>query len=52
MSKKKRQGLADKEQSDCFKETARHIGADETGKTFERVFKKIVPPKKPIRRRK
>jgi hypothetical protein len=28
-----------------FKDTARELGADESGETFERAFKKIVPPK-------
>lgn len=37
--------LTDKEQSERFKEAARIAGADETGDTFERLFRKIVPPK-------
>lgn len=37
--------LTDKEQSDRFKEAARIAGADETGDTFERAFRKLVPPK-------
>jgi hypothetical protein len=32
------------EQSERFKETARKLGADESGETFERTFEKIVPP--------
>ena len=35
-------------QSRRFKEAARAIGADESGETFERAFRKIVPPKKTI----
>lgn len=30
-----------------FVEAAREAGADETGKEFERAFRKIVPPKLP-----
>jgi hypothetical protein len=37
----------DQKQSQRFIETAREIGADETGEAFERAFKKIVPPKRP-----
>ena len=33
-------------QSERFKETARKLGADESGKKFERMFKKIVRPKR------
>ena len=36
-----------KPQRERFIEKAREIGSDESGKTFERAFKKIVPPKKP-----
>jgi len=35
----------DKRQFERFKETARAIGVDESGKTFEDAFRKIVPPK-------
>ncbi len=45
MSPKSKQD--DPAQSKRFIETARKIGADETGAEFERAFKKIVPPKKP-----
>lgn len=34
------------DQSARFIEAARQAGADETGKSFERAFKKIVKPKK------
>jgi len=37
----------DKDQAERFKNTARQIGADETGEAFERAFEKIVPAKKP-----
>jgi len=33
----------DKDQSKRFIEKARELSADETGKKFERAFKKIVP---------
>jgi hypothetical protein len=36
----------DPQQSKCFIEAARDLGTDETGEAFERVFKKIVQPKK------
>ncbi len=36
----------DKSQSERFKETARQIGVDETGKEFEKAFGRITPPKK------
>ena len=34
--------LTDKEQSERFMETARELGVDESGKEFEKVFRKIV----------
>lgn len=40
----------DKPQSERFKETARALEADESGNLFERMFKKIVPPKKAAHR--
>ena len=36
---------AEKPQSERFKETARALEVDESGKLFERIFKKIAPPK-------
>jgi len=48
MPKKK---LTPTEQSARFIEAAKKAEADETGKKFERVFKKIVPPKKPAKPR-
>lgn len=41
----------DKDQSARFIEAAKELGADETGKKFERVFKKVVPAKKPQKAR-
>jgi hypothetical protein len=35
----------DKEQIERFKETARKLGSDESGTSFESAFAKIVPPK-------
>ena len=35
----------DKEQSERFIEAAQNYDTDETGKEFERAFKKSVPPK-------
>ncbi len=47
--KKKAPSAADKEiqkaQRERFIETARELGADENGKEFEGVFKRIVVPK-------
>jgi len=37
---------ADKEQSARFIETARALGADETGKSFNKAMKAIAPKKK------
>ena len=37
---------ANKDQVRRFEEAAREAGCDETGETFERVFKAIVPPKR------
>lgn len=36
----------DKEQSEGFIKAAREHGTDETGKAFERLFKKVVVPPK------
>jgi hypothetical protein len=43
--KKAKPKLTDKEQSERFKETARNLGADESGKEFEQAFSKIVKQK-------
>lgn len=37
----------DPKQSERFIEAARKAEADESGKTFERAFKKIASPKRP-----
>lgn len=47
MPKKSPSPKGEKPQHDRFKEAAKEVGADETGREFERAFKKIVPPKKP-----
>jgi hypothetical protein len=39
--------ITDKEQSERFKQTARELGVDESGKVFEGAFTKIVRPKTP-----
>ena len=36
-----------KTQAERFLETAREVGADETGDAFERAMDRIVPPKRP-----
>jgi hypothetical protein len=46
MPKKKEPTLPPKEQFKRFVETARKLDVDESGKEFERVFKKVVPPKR------
>jgi len=46
MPSKKRM-LSPTEQSARFIETAKQIGTDESGKKFEKAFKKIVPRQKP-----
>ena len=38
------------EQSERFIRTARELGVDETGKEFERLFKKIAPQKRTIKK--
>jgi hypothetical protein len=41
----------DQEQSRRFEETARDLGADESGRFFERALKKIVPKQSPTKKR-
>ncbi|WP_157182376.1 hypothetical protein [Methylobacterium sp. WSM2598] len=36
----------EKTQAERFKETAREVGVDETGRIFEEAFSKIAPPRK------
>jgi hypothetical protein len=38
--------LTDKAQSERFKNFAREVAADESGDTFDRVIKQLLPPKK------
>jgi hypothetical protein len=42
---KPKRKMTKSEQSERFKETAQKLGADESGEAFERVMRKIVPPK-------
>jgi hypothetical protein len=44
---KQKNHMSEAERSHRFKETARELKADETGESFERAFKKIVPPRRP-----
>ena len=46
MPKRKEPELDPKEQFKRFVETAHDHGVDESGKEFERAFKKVVPPKR------
>jgi hypothetical protein len=45
MPKRKQPELAPKEQFKRFEEAVREHEVDETGKEFERAFRKAVPPK-------
>ena len=40
--KPKKPKTSDKEQSERFIETARHLGADESGKAFDRAVNKLL----------
>ncbi len=40
--KKAKPKLTDKEQSERFKQTARELGADESGKAFESAFERMI----------
>jgi hypothetical protein len=42
---KKTKKKEEKSQRERFIEAARAIGVDETGEEFERLFRKVVPPK-------
>ncbi|HEY5306040.1 MAG TPA: hypothetical protein VIJ52_05155 [Pseudolabrys sp.] len=44
--KQKKLKGTDKKQSARFIEMARTLGVDESGKTFEDAFRKLVPPKR------
>ncbi len=50
MPKRKRRDTP-KKQSQRFVETARKLGVDETGESFERALKVIVPPLKAKKRK-
>jgi hypothetical protein len=50
MPKKKEPELDPKEQFKRFVETAHDLGVDESGKEFERAFKKVVPPERQPRK--
>jgi len=50
MPKRKEPPLPPKEQFKRFVETAREHEVDETGKEFERAFKKVARPQKPTRK--
>lgn len=52
MTEKERRKRDDEEQSRRFEETARELGADESGKKFERTFKRIVRQPSPERAQK
>ncbi len=43
--KKGKPSVDDKEQSERFKQTARELGVDKSGKGFEQIFKRIARPK-------
>jgi hypothetical protein len=49
-AKPKPKPKAEKPQRERFIEAARELGVDETGAEFERLFAKIVPPKRPVPR--
>jgi hypothetical protein len=51
MPKRKDPPLPPKEQFKRFVEAAREHKVDESGKEFERAFKKVVPPKLPTKRK-
>jgi hypothetical protein len=45
MPKKKPPAKGEKSQKERFLEAAKSIGADESGRAFEKAVQKIVPPK-------
>jgi hypothetical protein len=47
--KKQAKKTKEKPQRERFIEAARKIGVDESGTEFERLFERVVPPKKPRR---
>jgi hypothetical protein len=40
--KKAKPKLSDKEQSERFKQTARELGVDESGESFDKAFRSII----------
>jgi len=46
MEKKQKLEPDDKEQSARFQEDARRLDVDESGKSFERVLKKVIPKRR------
>jgi hypothetical protein len=42
-TKKAKHKLTDKEQSERFKHTARKLGVDESGRSFENAMQRIAP---------
>ena len=42
--KKAKPKLSDKEQSERFKQTARELGVDESGKAFDEAFMRVAQP--------
>ena len=51
MDEKRKHEPNDPKQSARFVEDARRLGVDESGKSFERAIKKVVP-KKPVAKKK
>lgn len=51
-SKRKRSATTntDAEQSERFKQIARELGADESGKSFDKAFKKIITTAQPAKK--
>lgn len=45
MPRKREPDPSEKPQRERFVDAAKEVGVDESGKEFERAFKKIVPPK-------
>jgi hypothetical protein len=46
---KPKRKFTDKAESERFIEAARKLGIEETGEVFEQAFKKIVPPRHPVK---
>jgi hypothetical protein len=50
-SEKPKKPKDNRTQSERFTDTAKELGADESGEAFERAFKKVVPPRRDTPRR-